>query len=474
MNKKLFKEDYDTTLNTSKNLLTYKNNPLIQSIIKFFDKKKDIELVNITGQADLFDLDLRMKFDFSDKYQPYNREEAKEIVYDIKRELEGQMIKEYNLPPMSLSGLIVKGNIIEFSIALIYPNQGNVKFNYESVNKSKNNLKEVSSIYDKKIREIQNELTQASSYGFPDKKRKEELEKELFRLQNNKSQSNNIKYALKRIKTEAVKEPLPKGKGELNLEQEISNWDRLNSQLEEQRKIFEESVQEQLQNKKQLEEKIFKSMWELNIKTKKVNDIVAKIKEGGEKSQGPTPTEKLAMAMAKLNAATEKILKAEILAKTKKVPFGPHQSISKVSPGENIEEGIGDKVISLGKSFIEGIRRFFFAVKEFSTATDELQSVVYGTPLKENKTMKEDDGKRVTTLYLKEHIEEFINEAKPALGYAFKNIKELRKVADEIKLEYPDLANEIKSVSEEMLNQLKTYPEKFSSLIAEIKEDKFK
>lgn len=320
-----------------------KPNPLveaIQIIIKEDKSLKDVELVKILEDGDVYHMDLRFDMPEAATHAQYAREEAKQRAYDIKRQLEVELTKKFNIPSFSISGVkVVQGEktICEFSISLIYANKGNIKPTNEAVKK------------DLRIRGL-------------------------------------VEGALKPTKQKPQEEdPLKEALGvtEDDLEQEILKWKTLSVQIKKYEEDFQNMIRTHLDNRKETEAKVFSIMEKLKIKTKKVDGIVAKMIDGGVKSLGPTPTEKVAILMSKINEATKKVVEAEFKAKTIQNPFAPHKSISFDKGG--VQEGVGDTIKSGFNKFKSLISSWYSGVKEMFSAVDELERLV---PIK----VQESDG----------------------------------------------------------------------------------
>ncbi len=110
----------------------------IQEIIKKDKTLKDVELVRIQEDGEIYQLDLRFEIGPAQHAQ-YAREEAKHRSYDIKRKLEVDLTAAFNIPSFSIAGVRVvtgeKVDVCEFEISFIYANKGNIKPTNESIEK---------------------------------------------------------------------------------------------------------------------------------------------------------------------------------------------------------------------------------------------------------------------------------------------------------------------------------------------------
>lgn len=313
-----------------------KPNPIVKTITTFINKEKlfkDVEVVKILEDGDVYHMDLRFDMPEAATHAQYAREEAKHRAYDIKRQLEILLNKEFNIPSFSIAGVrVVQGveTYCEFSISFIYANKGNIKPTNESIEK------------DKRVRGL-------------------------------------VEGALKPTKQKPEEEdPLKEALGEateVDLEEEIEKWKILSLQINKYEEDFRNMIKTHLDNKREREASIFSIMEKLNIKTKKVDGIIAKMKDGGFKALGPTPTEKVAILMSKINEATKKVVEAEFKTKTIQNPFAPHKSIS-FDKGGVQEEGVGDKIKSGFSKFKTLISSWYSGVKELFSAVDELEKLV--------------------------------------------------------------------------------------------------
>lgn len=162
---------------------------------------------------------------------------------------------------------------------------------------------------------------------------------------------------------------------ESHLEALIKEWDRLSKEITKHEEAFKEMIATKLEGKKNTEEQIFEIMEKFSIKTKKVDNIVAKIKAGGFRLQGPTPTEKVAILMSKINEATKRVVEAEFAAKTIQIPIAPHKSI-KYDIKDIQEEGILDTIKSGANKLKNILSDWLKGVKDFFSAADQLEKLV--------------------------------------------------------------------------------------------------
>lgn len=99
------------------------DDPLIQFIKEYFEKKDNIQLIGIDTQGDQVVLALCANDTSEEENQQYKREEAKQSVYDIKYNLEKEIQDKYGFTPLSIRGLNVVDGLIQFEINFIYKNQ---------------------------------------------------------------------------------------------------------------------------------------------------------------------------------------------------------------------------------------------------------------------------------------------------------------------------------------------------------------
>ena len=115
------------------------DNPVVKAIIDIIKKDKalkDVELVGIYEDGDVYHMDLRFQIENPSVHAQYSREEGKHRAYDIKRQLEIALMGKFNIPSFSIAGVrTVQGEttICEFEISFIYANKGNIKPNNESL-----------------------------------------------------------------------------------------------------------------------------------------------------------------------------------------------------------------------------------------------------------------------------------------------------------------------------------------------------
>jgi hypothetical protein len=145
---KVMSKDFET----STAILRYSDMPLIADIKEYIEKKlKDVTLVHIVGEGDIFSIDLSFDIEEPEVAAHYTRESAKERAYDIKSELEKALTEKHNIPSFSLSGVnVINNNSCKFTISFIYPNKGNFRMQAESLlgSKKKESMKRLSRIED--------------------------------------------------------------------------------------------------------------------------------------------------------------------------------------------------------------------------------------------------------------------------------------------------------------------------------------
>lgn len=115
------------------------SNPVVKAIVEIFKKEKalkDVEVVKILEDGDVYHMDLRFDIPNAPGHAQYAREEGKHRAYDIKRQLEIALMSKFNIPSFSIAGVrVVQGatTFCEFSISFIYANKGNIKPTNESM-----------------------------------------------------------------------------------------------------------------------------------------------------------------------------------------------------------------------------------------------------------------------------------------------------------------------------------------------------
>lgn len=323
-----------TTPSESAPITQHRSNPIVSEITTLFKKDKTfkgVDLVRVLEDGDVYHMDLRFEIESPSPQTQFTREEGKHKAYDIKRKLESEIIKKFNVPSFSIAGVrIVKGleTYCEFSISFIYANKGNLKPTNEDVEK------------DLRIRS---------------------LVESALSIKEQAKENDPLKEALEGEYSEAM------------LEKELAEWKKLSLAIQQHEEAFKQMIAIQLATKQEVESRVYAMMEKLEVKTKKVDGIVAKIIAGGFKSQGPTPTEKVAILMSKINEATKKVVMAEFEAKTIQAPFSAHQSISFEKPKT---EGLGDTIKSGYNKFKSILSTWASSVKEMFSAVDELERLV--------------------------------------------------------------------------------------------------
>lgn len=113
-------------------VLKYEDTPLIKDIVEYFKSQKDIKLINILGNGDVWQMDLRCSIEPGLNHQ-LTREMGKASAYDIKTALEEHLKeKKLNVPNMSIQGISTKDDKCEFTISFIYAYKGNERDLYEN------------------------------------------------------------------------------------------------------------------------------------------------------------------------------------------------------------------------------------------------------------------------------------------------------------------------------------------------------
>ena len=99
--------------------------PIVKETRKYFDNRKDSELVEMIQEAEIIKLAIRTTFNSNEESEPIKREEAKQLCYDVKRDYEEKMMSLFSIPSMSIQGVKVNQDSIEFEIYFIFPYKQN-------------------------------------------------------------------------------------------------------------------------------------------------------------------------------------------------------------------------------------------------------------------------------------------------------------------------------------------------------------
>ncbi len=196
-NNKIIKE-----VSTNTDITKTDDNPLLKAIKEYFKKEKEIQFVNYESQGDVVTLDLRFKFNENKVMAPNDptmRTDARQQAYDVKRKLEEYLFKEFNISVLSIQGLILKTDTVEFEISFIYKNTGNFKVEYNESTKKETNLP-LKGKRQKKGKDIWYTYDHLIKSDLPDKKELEIV---------NKAIEHDLgilrtKYSCKRVKGDTV------------------------------------------------------------------------------------------------------------------------------------------------------------------------------------------------------------------------------------------------------------------------------
>jgi len=103
--------------------------PIVSETRKYFEKRKDSELVEFVQEAEIIKLAIRTTFSINEENpsELYKREEAKQLAYDVKRDYEEKMMNLFFIPSMSIQGVKVNQDSIEFEIYFIFPWKQNIQ-----------------------------------------------------------------------------------------------------------------------------------------------------------------------------------------------------------------------------------------------------------------------------------------------------------------------------------------------------------
>lgn len=174
-NKNIFVEGdgSDRTPSSSDPINKLSDNPIVKEIKSYFKKDlKDVELVNVIGNGDIYTIDLRFDIKDAAQHAQYAREQGKQRAYDIKRIIEIGIMKSFHIPSFSIQGVrVVKGlnkTYCEFAISFIYANTGNLKPTNESIQRDlrvrslvESTIKKVNEDSQMPIKEKEDDLAEA-------------------------------------------------------------------------------------------------------------------------------------------------------------------------------------------------------------------------------------------------------------------------------------------------------------------------
>ena len=115
---------------TPKPIIRVEDSKITKFIISFFEKRKDADLIVLNSNGDIWTIDVRATVVSEDDKQTI-RERAKALTYQIKRELEETLMKEFAIPNMSIQGIKpVQNNTCDFVISFIYSNKNVDRTNF--------------------------------------------------------------------------------------------------------------------------------------------------------------------------------------------------------------------------------------------------------------------------------------------------------------------------------------------------------
>ena len=121
----------------------YSDTPLIKDIIKFFKDLDGSELINIIGNGDMWQMDIRTELD-TDETPQNVREIGKQLAHEIKDDLDSELLEQgHNVPNMSVAGVRTVNNMCEFTINFIYAYKANVRDLYEQKKRAKGIVKNI-------------------------------------------------------------------------------------------------------------------------------------------------------------------------------------------------------------------------------------------------------------------------------------------------------------------------------------------
>lgn len=170
MKKILFKE-----IQASTDFDKVNDDPLIVAIKEYFNKKENVELVELETQGDQVTLSIRAELSSKEEQNQYKREEGKQLSYDIKYKLEQELQNKFSYTPLSIRGVnVVNKNdedYVEFEINFIYRNTGNKKLVTEKVSTKETFLEFAK-------RRLQEKMVLAEGYSIIQKKATEKLFKD--------------------------------------------------------------------------------------------------------------------------------------------------------------------------------------------------------------------------------------------------------------------------------------------------------
>jgi hypothetical protein len=159
------------------------------------------------------------------------------------------------------------------------------------------------------------------------------------------------------------------------LTNKIKEWSKLAKEIEDHKAAFEAMIADKLKNASELEDKVYKIMKALDIKTHKVDNAVAKIVAGAKNKEFPPSYKQLwETSLTKVNEATRNVLLEMKKSLTEYRDTAEHYSL-KLDKGNKVNEGVLDTVRGAWDWVKNTLSSFFKSVKDFSLAADELEAV---------------------------------------------------------------------------------------------------
>jgi hypothetical protein len=303
-------------------IVNFKDEPIIKSIQEFFKKnfKKDkVQVVYINENGDVWEIGLRFTLDTKSPESQKQREKARAIAYEMKRALEENLIETYNIPNMSIQGLKVINDLVEFGISFIYANKNNIKMNYENKTKQR------------------------------------------------------VSFLIESILEEVSLD---------ELEKQIKEWELLDAEINAHIKAFESMIKDKLEKKEEITSKVFNMLEQLNIKNHQVGNVVVKMKEATTRKNIPYK-ELWTEALKKVNTATKKVLLAlqdeyttiSNVSATRDIKNTQDSGFNFLTWKKRKDESVGDFLTQGWESLKSTIKNLFFAAKEYIKAANELQAL---------------------------------------------------------------------------------------------------
>lgn len=124
-------------------IIKYSDTPLVKDIIKFFEEQDDAQLINIIGNGENWQLDVRCHIEVGPNHQE-TRILGSQYAHSLVKDLDKYLLEEgNNVPNMSIQGIRTIDSTLEFTIGFIYAYKGNTRDLYEVNKRAKEILKDI-------------------------------------------------------------------------------------------------------------------------------------------------------------------------------------------------------------------------------------------------------------------------------------------------------------------------------------------